>query len=49
MKVNEFDKVTRVTLVFPDDMVWEKYGAFKNGVEIHLQDDGRTLKLFPRK
>lgn len=49
MKVNEFENVTRLTVVYEDGLAWEEYNLYDNGVEIHLQDDGRTLKLFPRK
>jgi hypothetical protein len=42
-----FDKVTRVTVVTADGLAFEQYDAYQHGVEIHLQDDGRTLKLFP--
>lgn len=39
--------VTRVTVVSDRGVEFEKYNLFENGVEIHLQDDGRTLKIFP--
>lgn len=39
--------VTRVTVVSDKGVEFEKYNLFENGVEIHLQDDGRTLKIFP--
>lgn len=42
-------KVTRVTVVSHEGRVLDLYNAYSNGVEIHLQDDGRTLKVFPRK
>lgn len=46
---SEFDKVTRITVVGPHSgVVFERYGLYKDGVELHLQDDGRTLKIFPR-
>lgn len=48
MKVTEFENVTRITVVFPDGTFWEKYGAFPKGVDVHLQDDDRTMKIFPR-
>ena len=44
-----FDKVTRITLVSNNGVEFEKYNLYEHGVEIHLQDDGRTLKIFPRK
>jgi hypothetical protein len=47
MKVFEFADVTRVTVVLPDGVALDRYGAYAGGVELHLQDDGRTLKLFP--
>lgn len=47
MRDTQYDDVTRIVVVFPDGTVWEKRGAFKGGVEMHLQDDERTLKIFP--
>ena len=41
-------KVSRVTVVSEDGVEFERYNLYENGVEIHLQDDGRTLKIFPR-
>lgn len=41
--------VTRVTVVTENGVEYEKYQAYEGGVEIHLQDDGRTLKIFPKK
>jgi hypothetical protein len=43
-----FPAVTRITVV--DErygMSFEKYDLYRGGVEVHLQDDGRTLKVFP--
>lgn len=49
MKVTEFDKVTRITVVAKDaGIVYERYELYVDGVELHLQDNGRTLKIFPR-
>ena len=48
MKVTEFENVTRITVVREEGLAFEDYQAFAMGVEIHLQDDGRTLKIFPR-
>lgn len=43
------DKVTRITVVGPGGTrEFEKYDLYPDGVEIALQDDGRTLKIFPR-
>lgn len=42
-----FDKVTRLTVVTESGVEYERYNAFIGGVELHLQDDGRTLKIFP--
>lgn len=39
--------VSRVTVVSEDGVEFEKYNLYENGIEIHLQDDGRTLKIFP--
>lgn len=41
--------VTRVTVVSDAGREFEKYDPYENGVEVHLQDDGRTLKIFPRR
>lgn len=46
-KVAEFPNVTRVTLVGKNGLAYEDYNLFKGGAEIHIQDDGRTLKVFP--
>lgn len=48
-KVDEFKDVTRITVVGKNGVALEDYNLFKNGCEIHLQDDGRTLKVFPRE
>lgn len=49
-KVAEFADVTRITIVpgVKDSVVYERWEYWEDGVEIHLQDDGRTLKIFPR-
>lgn len=44
----QIPNVTRVTVVSDRGVEFEKYNLFENGVEVHLQDDGRTLKIFPR-
>jgi hypothetical protein len=44
-----FEDVTRVTIVGLEGAMFERYDAYSNGVELHLQDDGRTLKIFPRR
>lgn len=45
----DFSKVTRITVVTADGgRMFERYNAYDNGVELHLQDEGRTLKVFPR-
>lgn len=43
------EEVTRITLVTEDGVEFERYDMYPDGVEVHLQDDGRTLKIFPRK
>ena len=45
--VIRFPDVTRITVVTDENRVFEQYAAFANGVELHLQDGGRTLKVFP--
>lgn len=50
MKRDVFPEVTRITVVSESyERTFEGYDLYSNGVEIHLQDDGRTLKIFPRK
>jgi hypothetical protein len=48
MKFAEFPKVTRITVVTKNGLEHENYNAFFDGAEVHLQDGGRTLKVFPR-
>ena len=47
MTTIDTDKLTRVSLIDHTDsglgLVWEKYNI---AVEIFVQDDGRTLKVF---
>lgn len=43
----DFPNVTRVTVVGHDGISFERYNLYLNGAELHLQDDGKTLKLFP--
>lgn len=47
-EVLQLPAVTRVSVVSDRGVEFEKYNLFESGVEIHLQDDGRTLKIFPR-
>jgi len=47
MSVIHMPKVTRITIVLPGGTVLDRYNAYPHGVELHVQDDGRTLKLFP--
>lgn len=47
MKYAEFPKVTRITVVGKNGVALENYTLFKGGAEVHLQDGGRTLKVFP--
>lgn len=41
-------KITRITVVTDEGREFEKYNAFENGIVLSIQDDGRTLKIFPR-
>ena len=41
-------KITRITVVTDGGREFEKYNAFENGIVLSIQDDGRTLKIFPR-
>jgi hypothetical protein len=46
----DYSKVTRICVVDEESgIAFERYGFYRNGVELHLQDEGRTLKVFPRK
>jgi hypothetical protein len=46
---SSFPNVTRITVVDSEyGRVFERYNLYRNGIELHLQDDGRTLKIFPR-
>lgn len=43
-----FPGVTRVTVV--DDKygcIFERHDVYSGGVQVHIQDDGKTLKIFP--
>lgn len=42
-------KITRITVVTDEGREFEKYGAYENGVVLSIQDDGRTLKVFPAR
>lgn len=46
--VYENANVTRITVVGPSGVEFEQYDLYPAGVEIHVQDGGRTLKVFPR-
>lgn len=48
MRYASFPKVTRITVVGPNGIQFEQYDLFPDGAEVHLQDEGRTLKVFPR-
>lgn len=49
MKRDEYPEVTRITVVSNEGVEFERYNLYDAGVEIHLQDEGRTLKIFPRQ
>ena len=40
-------KITRISVITEEGLEFEKYNAFENGVVLSIQDDGRTLKIFP--
>ncbi len=42
-------KLTRVTVIGPDGIVFEDYQVFADGAEVTIQDEGRTLKVWPRR
>lgn len=46
----DLSKVTRVTVVGQHHgIVYEKYDLYDDGVDLLVQDDGRTLKILPRQ
>lgn len=40
-------KITRITIVTDEGREFEKYNAFENGIVLSIQDNGKTLKIFP--
>lgn len=40
-------KITRITVVTDEGREFEKYDAFENGIVLSIQDEGKTLKIFP--
>lgn len=42
------ENVTRITIVTDKGNVFEDYKAYESGVELSIQDEGRTLKVFRR-
>ena len=44
----KFENVSRVTVASDDGIEFEKYGLYKHGVDVVIQDEGRTLKIIPR-
>lgn len=45
-----FPHATRVTIVGNSSgVLFESYNAWEAGAELHQQDQGRTLKLFPKQ
>ena len=50
MKITDLEKVDRVVIVSDfGGRVYDVGSLYGNGVELHLQDNGRTLKIFPRQ
>lgn len=49
MKYAVFPKVTRITVVGPEGTEYERYALYPDGAEVHLQDGGHTMKVFPRQ
>ena len=44
----DLSKVTRVTVVAKNyGVAFERYNLYDEGCYLMLQDDGRTLKIFP--
>lgn len=48
MKIDALRNVSRISIITSEGLIFENYNLYANGVELHLQDDGRTLKIFPR-
>ncbi len=46
MRYATFPIATRLTIVTKDGIQYEDYDAFPDGMEIHVQDQGRTVKVF---
>lgn len=43
-----YEEVTRVAVLSQTNgRVFEQYDIYKGGAEVHIQDEGRTLKVFP--
>lgn len=42
------ENITRITIVTDKGNVFEDYKAYEDGVELSIQDEGRTLKVFAR-
>lgn len=45
----DLSRVTRVTVVGPQGIEYENYDLYTDGADLFLQDEGRTLKVFPRQ
>lgn len=46
--VIDLRKITRITVVTDEGREFERYDAYESGVILSIQDDGGTLKIFPR-
>lgn len=45
-----FPNVTRITVVSEEyGRAFEKFDLYEGGVDIFIQDDGRTMKIFPKR
>lgn len=42
-----YPEVTRVTVIGHDGVAFERYNLYVDGAEVHIQDEGRTIKIFP--
>lgn len=45
----DLSRVTRITVVGDNGIVFEDYALYEDGAELLLQDDGRTLKIVPQE
>lgn len=47
--VIHLDRVTRLVVVSGNGVELDAYNKYEGGVDLLVQDDGKTLKIFPKK